>query len=100
MAVFDDDATYVEVGGSQVHGREALDSLEAANFRAIRLLDGSHHVLAVHLVGKYAYEIGEASGSTQAPGQAPVTYGPVPYMASWRRGADHQWRVHFMVVYP
>ena len=100
MATFDDEGTYVEPWGVSVSGRKALDSSEVANFRAFKLVDARHRMIAVRVIGAHVYEVGESSGSTQVPGHPPTSFGPVSYMASWRRAADRKLRVHFMVAYP
>ena len=93
LAMFADDALVLEVGKGPVHGRSAIEETERDALERADVGEDVHHVRhELRVEGDAAFELGTIAGSmTPKEGEpAKVVY---DFMATWRCGADGEWRV-------
>jgi uncharacterized protein (TIGR02246 family) len=98
-AMYAADAVYVVPGLQEVHGRPAIDEMEAHGLTEADVLEVAHTSHDLRVFGEVAYEIGTVAGPVRFRGQAAETV-TFHFMAMWQRQADGVWRVKYFVGQP
>lgn len=84
------------VGGIEIRGRPALDSMEARTLAAMTVIDAQHTTSDLQLSGDTAYELGTIVGPVQPQGDTTRVLS-FHFMAQWRKQADGNWRLTYLV---
>lgn len=84
------------VGGVEIRGRPALDSMEARTFASMTVIDATHTTSDLQVAGGTAYELGSIVGPVQPQGDSTrvLTF---HFMAQWRKQTDGSWRLTYLV---
>lgn len=95
-AMYANDAVYAVGRTPEVHGRPALDTMEARGLRGATVLDATHTTHAVRRAGDIAYELGTIVGPVRPAGDTArvVTFN---FMAQWRREKNGTLRLTYLV---
>ena len=82
--------------GVEVRGRPALDTMETRGFGAMTVLDAKHSTSDLAVNGDVAYELGSIVGPVQPKGDSARVMS-FHFMAQWRKQADGNWRLTYLV---
>ncbi len=82
-----------------ISGRAALESFNAARFRAIRCLEVTITTVGVESSGDVAWETGTNRVVVQR-GDAPPVTRTGRHLRAWKRGSDGRWRIRVDAVIP
>ncbi|MGH7693706.1 MAG: YybH family protein [Gemmatimonadaceae bacterium] len=82
--------------GVEIRGRPALDTMEARGFGAMTVLDAKHSTSDLEVNGDVAYELGSIVGPVQPKGDSARVMS-FHFMAQWRKQADGNWRLTYLV---
>ena len=99
VAMYADDMIYVVPGQQEVRGRPALEQMETKSLATMDVLQATHTIHALRIFGDAAYEISTVEGPVRARGE-PAKVFAFHFMAMWKRQADGDWRVQYMVGQP
>jgi len=83
-------------GTVEVRGRPALDTMETRGFGAMTVLDAKHTTTDLQVAGEVAYELGSIVGPVQPKGDSARVMS-FHFMAQWRKQADGNWRLTYLV---
>jgi len=83
-------------GTVEVRGRPALDTMETRGFGAMTVLDAKHTTTDLQVAGDVAYELGSIVGPVQPKGDSARVMS-FHFMAQWRKQADGNWRLTYLV---
>ena len=97
--MYADDMIYVVPGQQEVRGRPALEKMEKKTLATMNVLHATHTIHSLRVFGNAAYEISTIVGPVGAPGE-PAKVFAFHFIAMWKRQADGDWRVQFMVGQP
>jgi ketosteroid isomerase-like protein len=81
-------------------GRIEIDKTEANNLKTFKILNIKHTIEGLTAQGNFAFQLGQVNGKIKMHADGSEHEISSRYMASWKKGENGTWKIHYFIYYP